>query len=755
MIFISDSGDKEVCLGRIEGATINAYKIPSPKPGSWNRNDSFWPAVKIDFRRLDNLRLRALDAAHADFGMLDPKTARALVPIINATITNSIRLSARISERPRKENEFPGSMVSLSLPLDLTLYCPKSMAVDIAKHLSKQSVWLRRPNIIDKKGIEYFNPQDVKTGAPKAVVSTTSRPGYVVRTVEEVRTDVLNMFDAIGHWNELNEEEQDEKIITPLLTHQKQALFFMTAREADGRLDFDEKSLWKAKQRGNGQTFYYHVITGAESSTRPNSARGGILADMMGLGKTLSVLSLIVGSLNEAAEFATKSPPRSHIRNQHMLVRNAKATLLICPLSVVSNWEEQITTHIQANTFSYYVYHGPNRIKDMRELAKFDLVITSYGTVRTDFANTRMRQKPIEQMNWFRIVLDEAHQIRDPHTSQSKAVCALSGQRRWAVTGTPVQNRLDDLGALLKFLRIEPFDSTHQFQQHIIAPFKTGDTEILPKLRLLVDHITLRRLKDRIDLPPRLEKIVKLDFSSDEEEVYSYFTKIAQQRANAYIRQKSNSIIAGKDYIQVLRLVTILRLLCAHGKDLLNEDDKRLIEGTSSKNAIELDDDDSEVDPLRPALTYNQAYSVLREMRLNDSYECDRCKRSLQEPSNADDADDNDPKLDTIGHMLPCFSVICPDCIDTFNKDVAGQIKDHHIRCPFCLHYVRCVFFELKQSDIDADEAARTRAKNNPRRQRMLDEYTHPHTKTKALVTALLENQNASAMMPSEPPIKS
>src|SRR5438046_7812046 len=117
-----------------------------------------------------------------------------------------------------------------------------------------------------------------------------------------------------------------------------------------------------------------------------------------------------------------------------------------------SNKKEQINMHIKPGALTYYIYHGSNRPSDLNELAKYDMLITTYNVVSSEHGRrtngTRIGDdSPLEHINWFRIVLDEAHMIREQTTRLSRAVCGLSAQRRWAVTGTPVQNRVGDLGA--------------------------------------------------------------------------------------------------------------------------------------------------------------------------------------------------------------------------------------------------------------------------------------------------------------------
>ncbi|MBH1945707.1 hypothetical protein I5L01_15975, partial [Erythrobacter sp. YJ-T3-07] len=146
------------------------------------------------------------------------------------------------------------------------------------------------------------------------------------------------------------------------------------------------------------------------------------------------------------------------------------------------------------------------------------------------------------------------------------------------VTGTPVQNKLDDLAALLAFIRLKPFDNKATFTQHIVAPFKACDAEIVPKLRVLVDSVTLRRLKDKIDLPPRTDQLVKLKFSAAEAQLYKLFERQAQDKVEV-ISRGQDKLIGGRTYIHILQSILRLRLISAHGKELLNEDDLQAVQG--------------------------------------------------------------------------------------------------------------------------------------------------------------------------------
>lgn len=491
---------------------------------------------------------------------------------------------------------------------------------------------------------------------------------------------------------------------------------------------------------------------------------------MMGLGKTLSILSLIARSSDEAAAWEQATPVQpsvpEHRPSRHdvlmplpsldltPVLHNARATLLVCPLSTVTNWEEQIKQHIRPDSLRLHIYHGSNRIKDPAQLAAFDLVITTYGSVSNELSSRRkgkQGQYPLEQVGWFRIVLDEAHMIREHTTLQFKAICRLQADRRWAVTGTPVQNRLDDLAALLAFLRLQPFHDRGKFTRYIVEPFKSCDPEIVPKLRVLVDTITLRRLKDKIDLPPREDLVVKLDFSQEERSIYELFARNAQDRVQVLAGTSNGKALGGNTYIHILKAILRLRLLCAHGKDLLNDDDLQALQGMSAEMAIDIDDDD---DDDKPALSDQKAHEMLMLMQETNNDACTDCgkKLGMQEVSSLE-AEGQD---DTLGYMTPCFHVICRTCIRAYRERVRALLipGESFGHCPTCNAWVKHAFVQLHRRDVDAehDGPAKSKAKGVGKK---MDRYDGPHTKTKALVEDLLKSKAASEANPSEAPFKS
>lgn len=745
-----------MCFGMIGGAFVNCHIVPTPKPGTRTLAPGSWPQVKVVLRRIDGDKSRTIevyDHTRTIIGKLNSKVAAGLAPLLDSHMLG-LRTDALIGIRKRLPEEEAGNPISKSYPLQLMLYGKYKWARAIAKHFLRSEVDLNllSPTRVDK-GIKVFNPlakENRHMTVPRS--HEPAHPPPAARTEEEVRSQVMSLFDSLADTDTLPEREPGGQITTPLLKHQKQALHFMMEREDPTNM-LDQ--LWQQKVDGRGQMAYYNVITNMPCRQPPNKAQGGILADMMGLGKTLSTLSLIASTMSAAVEWAGQEPMRHTVeppkQQQNHFVppkpdslgltqvkRNSKGTLLVCPLSTITNWEEQIKQHVNHGAFSYHIYHGPHRIKDLNELVNFDVVITTYGSVSSELSARSANKRgphPLEEIGWFRIVLDEAHMIREQSTLQFKAICRLQANRRWAVTGTPVQNKLEDLASLLAFLRVRPFHDRAMFNQYIVAPFKMCDEGIIPKLRLLVDTITLRRMKDKIDLPQRFDHIVKLKFSSEERKMYDAFQKDAQLRVNVITGQRER-MVGGKTYIHILQAILRLRLFCSGGKDLMSEDDLRLLEGTSSEAPIDLDSDDDEA---KQQLTETKAYGIYNLMQDTNGDNCIICSEKLGPKEGAEI--ESERQEEVIGFMTPCFHLICTKCIKD-NRESCG--------CNERLTYT----VSLRSTKAEQEHEAHAE-KANKAGGKIIRDYSGPNTKVRYLINELNKWKSKSEENPDEAPYKS
>ncbi|AFZ12281.1 helicase domain protein [Crinalium epipsammum PCC 9333] len=248
-----------------------------------------------------------------------------------------------------------------------------------------------------------------------------------------------------------------------------------------------------------------------------------------------------------------------HLKEEEAL---AKPTLLVCPTSVLGNWEREV--HKFSPTLQALVHHGDKRAKGnnfAKAIKGKDLVITSYALVYRD-------AKSLENISWQGVILDEAQNIKNPEAKQSQAVRKLPTEFKIALTGTPVENRLSELWSILDFLNPGYLGNRQFFQRRFAIPIeKYGDTDSLRTLRSLVQPFILRRLKtDRTiiqDLPEKQEMNV--------------FCGLSAEQANLYQKMVDDSLneIEESEGIQrhglILTLLLKLKQICNHPAQFLKE----------------------------------------------------------------------------------------------------------------------------------------------------------------------------------------
>uniref|UniRef100_A0AAX7U494 Helicase-like transcription factor n=1 Tax=Astatotilapia calliptera TaxID=8154 RepID=A0AAX7U494_ASTCA len=334
-----------------------------------------------------------------------------------------------------------------------------------------------------------------------------------------------------------------QSVATPLLLHQKQALSWMCARENKAALP----PFWE--KRGE---LYYNTLTCFSAKELPERVRGGILADDMGLGKTLTVIALILTNFHKGKPLPVEKCVSRRVLQSFQAIcfmsnlfspitkcvfifaessiaespddLKARTTLIICPLSVLSNWLDQFEQHMDPNVkLNVYLYYGPERNRSKKFLSSQDVVITTYNVLSSDFGN----KSPLHGISWLRVVLDEGHIIRNPNAQMSKAVLDLKAQRRWILSGTPIQNSVRDLWMLVAFLGLKPFDTREWWNRVIQRPVTQGDRAGLQHLQTLVKCITLRRTKNSevngrplVSLPEKKVYVEQVELSQPEREEY-------------------------------------------------------------------------------------------------------------------------------------------------------------------------------------------------------------------------------------------
>ncbi|GAA0184169.1 hypothetical protein LIER_31458 [Lithospermum erythrorhizon] len=366
------------------------------------------------------------------------------------------------------------------------------------------------------------------------------------KTIDEV---FALMDEEISREGVLERMEPPRNVITSeLLPHQKQGLRWLFLRENTT----DLPPFWEEKGG-----MFVNMITLEKTNSRPGPFRGGIFADDMGMGKTLTLLSLIAtdkcgwpssSSVNTWADrepvvwtgnkFKKEQTKRRRIRGYSPIEgplsgsSRSRPTLIVCPATVLSAWVKQLEDHVRRGSLRAYMYHGV-RTKDVNEIKNYDIVLTTYFTVASE-ANSE--ESPLEAVEWWRIILDEAHEIRNPESKKCRAVTKLNASRRWVVSGTPIQNDSMDIYSLISFLRLEPFSTRYWWTECIDLHICIGDICGISRLQVLIASISLRRMKNICldDLPPKSVEIVFVDLSAEEREVYSKMEAEAKEFFRTY-----------------------------------------------------------------------------------------------------------------------------------------------------------------------------------------------------------------------------
>jgi SNF2 family DNA or RNA helicase len=320
-----------------------------------------------------------------------------------------------------------------------------------------------------------------------------------------------------------------------------------------------------------------------KKKTRGVFPKGGILADDMGLGKTIQSIALILTNPKPHNPVLEDETTGGEKDKRKLSPNLDKGTLVVAPLALIRQWEGEIKDRVEdTHTLRVCVHHGPQRAKSFKELKKYDVVITTYHTLVSEHGSSDGDLKVgCFGINWYRIILDEAHSIKNRNAKATKAACALNAEYRWCLTGTPMQNNLDELQSLIHFLRIKPYDDLNQWREWIIRPMNNGRGDLaIRRLQVYLKAFMKRRTKDVLKQEGALKggdgagkdgskandfKIVKrtvekieADFTPEERAFY--------QRLETRADKSLEQMMAGNkvSYASALVLLLRLRQACNH-----------------------------------------------------------------------------------------------------------------------------------------------------------------------------------------------
>lgn len=266
---------------------------------------------------------------------------------------------------------------------------------------------------------------------------------------------------------------------------------------------------------------------------------GGILADDMGLGKTLQMIAMLESIKDEG---------------------KLNTSIVVCPSSLIFNWEDEI--HKFSNELTCLCIHGSlsERMNQIKEIGKYDIIITSYDYMRRDF-------DLYKDTTFDFIIIDEAQYIKNPKTKNAISIKRLNGKQRFALTGTPIENSLSELWSIFDFLMPGYLYNYSYFRKRYEQPIvKEENEDVQKELKSLIEPFILRRNKSDVltELPDKEEHTIMLEFSEDEKKLY--YANLSQVNEDLREHLKMDKF----NKIEVLAMLTRLRQICCEPRICLD-----------------------------------------------------------------------------------------------------------------------------------------------------------------------------------------
>jgi DNA repair protein RAD5 len=601
---------------------------------------------------------------------------------------------------------------------------------------------LHAAEMAETKEKEKTKPQ----GHDNAVSPSPSDENDDGQELEQDQLDTLYKKAQSFDFNTPLAEPADTFAFT-LRQYQKQSLHWMMAKEKDVRNEEREASMhplweeyaWPTNDHNDNAlpeiaeqpAFYVNPYSGELSLQFPRQEQhclGGILADEMGLGKTIQMLSLIHTHKSDTAIEARQSNqpvssvnqlPRLPSVHSRDIVTNAPCTtLVVAPMSLLAQWQSEAENASKEGTLKSMVYYGAEKNADLLTLCceanaanAPDVIITSYGVVLSEFSQIaskngdRASSRGLFSLNFFRVILDEAHSIKNRQSKTAKACYEIAATHRWVLTGTPIVNKLEDLFSLVRFLRVDPWNNFSFWRTFITVPFESKDyMRALDVVQTVLEPLVMRRTKDMktpdgkplVALPPKQTEIVDIELSEAERDVYDYIFKRAKRAFFANVEAGTVMKAFTSIFAQILRL----RQSCCHpilvrNQEIVAEEE----EAGAAADAVAGLADDMDLQSLIErftATTDDDADSnsnafgahVLGQIRDEAVNECPICAE--------------EPMVDQT--VTGCWHSACKSCLLDYIKH---QTDKHQVpRCFQCREVINARdLFEVVRHDDDPDVA--------------------------------------------------
>ena len=269
---------------------------------------------------------------------------------------------------------------------------------------------------------------------------------------------------------------------------------------------------------------------------------GGILADDMGLGKTVQALSML-----------------KHYKED----TGGLKAMVVCPTTLIYNWENEIKKFTP--NLTYRIHHGSMRTRDTAELEQSNIIITTYGTLRSDI-------QVFTKVAFDYVILDESQAIKNPGSKVAKAACLLNSRNRLCMSGTPLQNNTFDIYAQMNFLNPGLLGTMEFFRNEFATPIdKFGEPDQKDHLRKLLYPFILRRTKEQVakDLPDKTETILFCEMEEEQRKVYEAYRNAYRDKILGFIDDQG----INKSQLTILQGLMKLRQIC-DSPAILNEEEK-------------------------------------------------------------------------------------------------------------------------------------------------------------------------------------